>query len=66
MESRWENSLRRDGLKVMKTCENTWLIMPRSEGLPVSECPCCNKPFATQKAAILCADVLFPELGEGA
>ena len=66
MASRWENSLRSDGLKVMKTCENTWLIMPRSEGLPVSECPCCNKPFATQKAAILCADVLFPELGEGA
>ena len=66
MANRWENSCRIDGLKVMRTPEDRWLIMPRSEGLPVSECPCCNKPFATQKAAILCADVLFPELGEGA
>jgi len=66
MADRWTNSCRIDGLKVMKTLEDRWLIMPSSEGLPVAECPCCNKPFATQKAAILCAEVLFPILGNAA
>jgi len=64
MANRWENSCRIDGLKVMRTPEDRWLIMPRSEGLPVAECPCCNKPFATEKAARLCAEILFPILGE--
>jgi hypothetical protein len=66
MAERWTNSCRIDGLKVMKTPEDRWLIMPRSEGLPVSVCPCCDKPFATAQSARLCADVLFPILGDAA
>jgi len=64
MADRWTNSCRIDGLKVMKTCESRWLIMPSSEGLPVAECPCCDSAFITQKMAIRAADKLFPELGK--
>jgi hypothetical protein len=66
MADRWTNSCRIDGLKLMQGPDGAWIIMPRSEGLPVAECPCCNKPFATQKAARLCAEVLFPILGDAA
>jgi hypothetical protein len=37
-----------------------FIILPHSEALPVSACPCCQKPFETLVAAQRIADIMFP------
>jgi hypothetical protein len=60
---RWQDNRREDGLTVVEGLDG-WIIMPQAEGLPVAQCPCCDKPFAKTdkglRAAKLVADALYP------
>ena len=60
VEQRWQNNRRRDGCAVLMGIDG-WLIMPASEGLPSTLCPCCCRLFADdQAAARRAADFLYP------
>lgn len=56
---RWTDNRRGDGTQVIQGLDG-WIIMPADEGSPVSLCPCCDKPFLTDRAARLVADRVFP------
>ena len=60
---RWQGNQREDGLTVVEGLDG-WIIMPKAEGLPVAQCPCCDKAFAKTdkglRAAKLVADALYP------
>lgn len=59
----WQGDERVDGLTIVEGPDG-WLIMPKTDGLPLDKCPCCDKPFAKtdqgKRAARLCADAVYP------
>jgi len=57
---RWTTADRRcDGL-VIASGSDGFIILPRSDGLAISECPCCDRRFDTVRQASMAADMLFP------
>jgi hypothetical protein len=59
----WTNARRDDGLLVVRSVDvEEWIILPHSEALPVSACPCCQKPFSSLQAAQHTADIMFPKV----
>jgi hypothetical protein len=50
--------MRSDGLAVIEGGEG-WVILPKSDGLALDRCPCCDKPFRTMRAAQLVADQVY-------
>jgi hypothetical protein len=59
--AKWTNARRDDGLLVIRSVDaKEFIILPHSEGLPVSACPCCQKPFETLRTAQRTADIMFP------
>jgi len=63
MTDRWKDARRGDGLVVRETLDQTWLILPADDRPAISICPCCDKPFASQRAAMLVADEVYPMQG---
>ena len=61
----WQSDTKRsDGLYVCKLADTHWAI--RFKGQTITECPCCDKPLLTARAARLVADVVFkPANGDG-
>jgi hypothetical protein len=58
-EERWtDEGMRSDGLAVIEGGEG-WVILPKSDGLALDRCPCCDKPFRTMRAAQLVADQVY-------
>ena len=59
---RWTTADRRsDGLVIMPGVEG-FVILPRSDGLAIDACPCCDRPFTTVHQASMCADMIYPML----
>jgi len=48
------------------TAEGNWIVIPQGDAPPLTACPCCAKPFATKRAAVLCAEAIYGtrELGK--
>jgi hypothetical protein len=56
--AQWTGNVRRDGLTVRRAI-NGWVIV-KPDGLSgFAICPCCDKPFASDRAARLCADFVY-------
>lgn len=58
-ERHWNGTQRSDGVAVVVTATDTWIVIPK-DGPPLTSCPCCVKPFATKRSAMLVADALYP------
>jgi hypothetical protein len=56
----WDGTMRRDGLFVSVSVEGTWVVIPYDGQSVLTTCPCCRKPFATKRAAVLTADAVYP------
>jgi len=56
----WIANLRRDGLAIKADGTGNWIVQPADDRAPISICPCCDKPFATPRAARLVADAVYP------
>lgn len=62
----WDNTRRRDGIIVMVSeATGFWSIERLDHREPVRY-PCCNMPFATERAAKLTCNVLYPLAAEDA
>lgn len=57
---RWQGNQREDGLSVVESLDNHWIIMTREGGPAMAICPCCEKPFLNARAARLVADTVYP------
>jgi hypothetical protein len=58
-DERWtDDGHRIDGLAVVEGGEG-FVILPRSDGVALDRCPCCDKPFRTRRAAMLVADAVY-------
>lgn len=56
----WINTTQRDdGLCLILLADGNWSIV--NKGAEISACPCCDKPFATHRAAKMVADAVYPE-----
>lgn len=56
----WTDYARRDGFAVAPIERaGAWSIVP-PVGEPILACPCCDKPLATERAAKLVCNALFP------
>ena len=56
---RWTDEGRRsDGLAIVPG-DGGFVILPKSDGLALDRCPCCDKPFRTMRAAQLVADAVY-------
>jgi hypothetical protein len=56
---RWTDEGKRiDGLAVIEG-GGGFVILPKSDGLAMDRCPCCDKPFSTMRAAMLVADAVY-------
>jgi hypothetical protein len=53
-------TMRRDGLTVTQGESGGWHILPRDARPVISQCPCCDKPLPTARAARLVADHVYP------
>jgi len=51
--------LRSDGLSIRRRGE-AWIIVPPAPRATMSTCPCCDRPFATPRAAQRIADEVYP------
>lgn len=56
---RWRGNKREDGLSVVEGVEG-WIVLTPEGGEAMAICPCCEKPFLTDKAARLVADLVYP------
>jgi len=56
--NRWSGGSRSDGLTVVEGGEG-YVILPKSDGVALDRCPCCDKPFRTMRAAMLVADAVY-------
>lgn len=56
----WNDTKRFDGLEIRPTGNDTWMIVPADDRRPLVACPCCDKPFATKRNAMLAADGFYP------
>jgi len=57
---RWDGTMRWDRLFVAVSVEGTWVVFPHDGRPAITTCPCCRKPFATKRAAMLVADAVYP------
>jgi hypothetical protein len=56
---RWTDEGRRsDGLAIVPGVEG-FVILPKTDGLALDRCPCCDKPFRTMRSAQLAADQVY-------
>ena len=55
---RWIEGKRIDGLAVVEGGEG-YVILPKSDGLAMSECPCCGTALRTMQRAQLVADHVY-------
>lgn len=56
----WDGERRSDGMAVVRGVMETWIVQPADGRASIVDCPCCDKPFATARAAKLVADALYP------
>jgi hypothetical protein len=55
---RWIEGKRSDGLVIAEGVDG-FVILPKSDGLALDRCPCCDKPFRNMRAAQLVADAVY-------
>ena len=58
-------TLRRDGLRVVKTADKRWAVLP-GPGQVTIDCPCCTRPLLSLRQARACADFAHPLPSEAA
>jgi hypothetical protein len=56
---RWQGNQREDGLSVVQGTDG-WIIMTCEGGAAMDICPCCDKPFLSDRAARKVADLVYP------
>ena len=55
----WTGNERFDGVKIEQNRAGFWLIS-KPGGVDTRLCPCCRKPMATDRAAKIVAERLYP------
>lgn len=55
----WDGATREDGMTVASSIEG-FVVFPPDTRPTITECPCCDKPFKTARAAKLVADAVYP------
>jgi hypothetical protein len=54
----WDDTVRRDGVSVQSAIDRWVVVSPDRPN--ILSCPCCNKPFVSERAAKLVADAMYP------
>lgn len=54
-------TVRTDRLQVVATPDGrAWIILPHDDRPAVDQCPCCNRPLLSARAAMLVANAVYP------
>jgi hypothetical protein len=56
----WHDSVRNDGTRIEVTGIGQYMVIGPKAAWTLRACPCCDKPFASPRNAMLVADVVFP------
>jgi hypothetical protein len=57
---RWIDGKRSDGLVIAEGVDG-FVILPKSDGLALDRCPCCDTPLRTLRKAQLVADHVYAQ-----
>jgi hypothetical protein len=56
----WHDNVRDDGTRIEAAGIGQYMAIGPKAAWTLRACPCCDKPFATPRNAMLTADALFP------
>jgi hypothetical protein len=56
----WNGMIRPDLMEVVLGAESRWIIRPPDTRPPIRLCPCCWRPFHSQRTAKLVANAMYP------